>query len=148
MRSRDLVFELILKTAKSQVAMSSFPSAGSLEMLMKLGIAKRLETDAWIHPHSFHSESTRPELLTALIAAGCVCIGVKSISRTGLVLFEVVRQALTKAFEEDNSIVRDLQWLQATMLWLDVCAFCGFKRKMEVAEVSLMAGSLCEGLLN
>jgi hypothetical protein len=138
MRSRDLVFELILKTAKSQVSMSSFPSTELLEVLMKMGIAKRLETDAWIHPHSFRSECTRPELLTALIAAGCVCIGVKAISRTGLVLFEIVRQALVRALEEDNSVVRDLQYLQASMIWLDVCAFCGFKRKMEIAESNLL----------
>ncbi|KAK4580460.1 hypothetical protein LTR86_000663 [Recurvomyces mirabilis] len=137
MKSRDRIFELILKTAKSRVSMASFPSAELLEVLMKMGIAKRLETDAWIHPHLFHSESARPELLTALVAAGCVCFGVKAISRTGLVLLEIVRQALNKSVEDDNSAIRDLQYLQATMLWLDVCAFCGFKRKMEIAESHL-----------
>lgn len=39
--------------------------------------------------------------------------------------------------ENDNSVVRDLQYLQASMLWLDIGAFCGYKRKMEIAESSL-----------
>ena len=33
--------------------------------------------------------------------------------------------------------MRDLQYLQASMLWLDIAAFCGFRRKMEIAESSL-----------
>jgi hypothetical protein len=39
--------------------------------------------------------------------------------------------------EQDNSAIRDLQYLQASMLWLDIGAFCGYKRKMEIAESSL-----------
>lgn len=39
--------------------------------------------------------------------------------------------------EEDNSAVRNLQYIQASMIWLDVCSFCGFKRKMEIAESNL-----------
>ncbi|KAI7040858.1 hypothetical protein KC352_g46612, partial [Hortaea werneckii] len=93
-----------------------------------MGIAKKFETDAWIHPFTFKSEDCRPELLTALVAAGCVCFGVKTVSRTGLVLLEIVRVALSRVIEEDNSAGRDIQWLQASMIWLDVAAFCGFKR--------------------
>lgn len=40
--------------------------------------------------------------------------------------------------EHDNSTIRDLQYLQASMLWLDIAAFCGFRRKMEIAESSLL----------
>ncbi|KAK5718427.1 hypothetical protein LTR15_008154 [Elasticomyces elasticus] len=137
MQTRDKVFQLILRTAKSQITIQSFPTAECLELLMKIGIAKRLETDAWIHPSTFSSEHARPELLIALIAAGCVCFGVKSVSRTGLVLLEIARRALQNAVEEDNSVIRQLQYLQASMIWLDVCCFCGFKRKMEIAEGNL-----------
>jgi len=45
--------------------------------------------------------------------------------------------ALNKLSEVDNSAVRDLQYLQASMIWLDIRGFCGFKRKMEVAESNL-----------
>jgi hypothetical protein len=27
--------------------------------------------------------------------------------------------------------------MQASMIWLDICGFCGYKRKMEVAESNL-----------
>ena len=91
---RDKIFQLVLKTANSHISISAFPSAECLDKLLKIGIAKRMETDAWIHPFSFRSNSTRPEYLVALIAAGCVCFGVPSISRTGLVLLEIARVSL------------------------------------------------------
>lgn len=37
-------------------------------------------------------------------------------------------------FESDNSVLRDLQYLQAYMLWVDIGVTCGIKRKMEIAE--------------
>lgn len=154
-QSRDRIFQLVSKTTQSRILIPSFPSADYLDILIKVGIAKRTETDAWIHPYTFESESARPEFLTALIAAGCVCFGIPSVSRTGLVLQEIVRVALAKLVshssqgclsstkvmflqtEDDNSTIRDLQYLQASMLWLDIGAFCGFRRKMEIAESSL-----------
>jgi hypothetical protein len=92
--ARDRIFQLVSKAARSQIAVPSFPSADCLDKLVKVGIAKRTETDAWIHPHTFDSESSRPEYLTALVAAGCVCFGIPSVSKTGLVLQEIVRVAL------------------------------------------------------
>ncbi|RMZ33335.1 hypothetical protein D0859_02536 [Hortaea werneckii] len=74
--SRDQILQLIVRTAKSQICITSFPSADCLDLLIKMGIAKKFETDAWIHPFTFRSEDCRPELLTALVAAGCVCFGV------------------------------------------------------------------------
>lgn len=136
-QTRDNIFQLVIKTAKSQVTIPTFPSAKCLETLLKVGIAKRVETDAWIHPYTLCSETARPELLTALIAAGCVCFGIPSVSKTGLLLFEIARVALARLIEDDNSVIRDLQYLQASMMWIDICAFCGFKRKMEIAESNL-----------
>lgn len=136
-QSRDHVLQLVLKTAPSQVSISSFPSADCLDKLVKVGIAKRLERDAWIHPYTFDSDSARTEFLTALVVAGCICFGIPSVNVTGLVLHEITREALRELAERDNSVTRDLQYLQASMLCLDIGAFCGFQRKMEVAESSL-----------
>jgi hypothetical protein len=132
------MFRLVVTTADAKVSVPTFPSLECLDILIKVGIAKRLETDAWIHPYTFSSERTRPELLIALVAAGCVCFGVPAVNRTGLVLLEIARVALNKLIEDDNSTVRDLQYLQASMIWLDVCGFCGHKRKMEIAESNLL----------
>lgn len=136
-QSRDHVLQLVLKTAPSQVSISSFPSADCLDKLVKVGIAKRLEGNAWIHPFTFDSDSARPEFLTTLVVAGCICFGIPSVNVTGLVLHEIAREALRELVERDNSVTRDLQYLQASMLCLDIGAFCGFQRKMEVAESSL-----------
>jgi len=95
-QTRDRIFQLVSKTAQSQIAVPSFPSADCLDKLIKVGIAKRIETDAWIHPFSFCSESAMIEFVTALVAAGCICFGIPSVSRTGLVLQEIVRVALTR----------------------------------------------------
>ncbi|EUC31551.1 hypothetical protein COCCADRAFT_100993 [Bipolaris zeicola 26-R-13] len=136
-QSRDQILQLVLKTAPSQVTMSSFPSADCLDKLIKVGIAKRTEGDAWIHPYTFNSDTARPEFLTALVVAGCICFGIPSVNKTGLVLQEIVRVSLRELAEQDNGVMRDLQYLQACMLWLDIGAFCGFRRKMELAESSL-----------
>ncbi|RYO26282.1 hypothetical protein AA0111_g8164 [Alternaria arborescens] len=137
--ARDRIFQLVSKTAQSQITIPSFPSPECVDKLIKVGIAKRTETDAWIHPYTFESETARPEYLTALVAAGCVCFGVLSVSRTGLALQEIVRVALNRLSENDNSVIRDLEYLQASMLWLDIGAFCGYRRKMEIAESSLQS---------
>jgi hypothetical protein len=131
------MYRLVVTTADAKVSVPTFPSAQCLDVLIKVGIAKRLERDAWIHPYIFDSEQSRSELLIALVAAGCVCFGVPAVNRTGLVLLEIARVALNKLIEEDNSITRDLQYLQASMLWLDICGFCGYRRKMENAESNL-----------
>ncbi|KAH7087408.1 hypothetical protein FB567DRAFT_524983 [Paraphoma chrysanthemicola] len=137
--ARDRIFQLVSKTARSQISIPSFPSAECVEKLIKVGIAKRLETDAWIHPYAFESETSRPEFLTALVAGGCVCFGIPSVNRTGLALQEIVRVALNNLSENDNSVIRELEYLQASMLWLDIGAFCGYRRKMEIAESSLQS---------
>lgn len=97
--TRDRIFQLVSKTARSQITIPSFPSPDCIEKLIKVGIAKRTETDAWIHPYTFESENSRPEFLTALVAAGCICFGIPSVNRTGLALQEIVRVAL-------NALVR------------------------------------------
>ncbi|OQD63773.1 hypothetical protein PENPOL_c009G01205 [Penicillium polonicum] len=135
MHSRDDIFKLVVQTAGSRLSVSSFPSAEYLDTLIKVGIGKRTETDAWIHPYTFYDQKLRPELLIGLVAAGCVCCGLASINKTGIVLQEITRVSLAQLqVEDDNSVLRDLQWLQASMLWLDIGIFCGYRRKMQIAE--------------
>jgi hypothetical protein len=103
--ARDRIFQLVLKTARNQLKISSFPSSDCVEKLVKVGIAKRTETDAWIHPYTFESETSRPVFLTALMTAGCVCFGIPSVNRTGLALQEIVRVALNELVDIPTKIV-------------------------------------------
>ena len=123
--------------AHSRLGIPQFPSANALDTLLKVGIGQKTERDAWFHPWTFSINTARPEFLLTMIAAGCVCFGVQSISKTGLILFEVAHVALTRLFEDDNSVIHDLQYLQALMTFLDTSSFCGFTRKMEIAEANL-----------
>ncbi|KAL3471069.1 hypothetical protein BJX99DRAFT_33097 [Aspergillus californicus] len=141
---RDSIFQLVIATAGSQLSVPTFPTAESLDALIKIGISKRTETDAWIHPYTLYRRDSRPELLTALVAAGCVCCGIPSINKTGVLLLEIVRVSLTQLVESDNSVLRDLQFFQASMMWLDIGIFCGYKRKMQIAESHLQP--LCTAL--
>jgi hypothetical protein len=103
--ARDRIFQLVLETARNQLKISSFPSSNCIEKLVKVGIAKRRETDAWIHPYTFESETSRPVFLTALVAAGCVCFGIPSVNRTGLALQEIVRVALNELVDIPTKIM-------------------------------------------
>ncbi|KAL2867626.1 uncharacterized protein BJX67DRAFT_80745 [Aspergillus lucknowensis] len=141
---RDHIFQLILRTAGTRLSVPSFPTAESLDTLIKIGISKRTETDAWIHPYTLYLQDSRPELLTALVAAGCVCSAIPSINKTGVLLLEIVRVSLAQLAETDNSVLRDLQYFQASMMWLDIGVFCGYKRKMQITESHLQP--LCTSL--
>ncbi|RDW79107.1 Zn(II)2Cys6 transcription factor domain-containing protein [Aspergillus mulundensis] len=141
---RDNIFQLVLATGGSRLSVPSFPTAESLDALIKIGISKRTETDAWIHPYTLYRQDSRPELLTALVAAGCVCSAIPSVGKAGVLLLEIVRVSLAHLVESDNSVLRDLQYFQASMMWLDIGIFCGYKRKMQIAESHLQP--LCTAL--
>ncbi|KAL4811887.1 hypothetical protein BDW67DRAFT_141805 [Aspergillus spinulosporus] len=141
---RDNIFQLVLATAGPRLSVPSFPTAESLDALIKIGISKRTETDAWIHPYTLYRQNSRPELLTALVAAGCVCSAIPSVGKAGVLLLEIVRVSLAHLVESDNSVLRDVQYFQASMMWLDIGIFCGYKRKMQIAESHLQP--LCTAL--
>ncbi|KAL4742458.1 hypothetical protein BDV11DRAFT_202754 [Aspergillus similis] len=141
---RDNIFQLVLATGGPRLSVPSFPTAESLDALIKIGISKRTETDAWIHPYTLYRQNSRPELLTALVAAGCVCSAIPSVGKAGLLLLEIVRVSLAHLVESDNSVLRDVQYFQASMMWLDIGIFCGYKRKMQIAESHLQP--LCTAL--
>ena len=97
--ARDDIFKLVICIGGSRLSVAAFPSADYLDTLIKVGIGKRTETDAWIHPYTFYDTAyhqLRPELLTALVAAGCVCCGLPSISKTGIILQEITRVGLAQ----------------------------------------------------
>lgn len=105
--ARDEIFKLVIRIGGSRLSVAAFPSADYLDTLIKVGIGKRTETDAWIHPYTFFDSQyqlLRPELLAALVAAGCVCCGLPSISRTGIVLQEITRVGLAELVSTERGV--------------------------------------------
>jgi hypothetical protein len=94
LRARDKIFRLIVKTGNNSVSMPEIPAVEYLDILIKIGLAKKLETDPWIHLYTFYNQDTRPELLAALVMAGCICCFTSSVSKTGVILQEIVRMSL------------------------------------------------------
>lgn len=108
-QDRDDILKLVLRTGGSRLSVTTFPSADYLDTLIKIGIGKRTETDAWIHPYTFYDsvyQQLRPELLTALVAGGCVCCGMPSINKTGIILQEITREGLARLVGPSQSNLR------------------------------------------
>lgn len=107
-QARDDILKLVIRTGGSRLSVTTFPSPDYLDTLIKIGIGKRTETDAWIHPYTFYDsdyQQLRPELLMALIAAGCVCCGMPSINKTGIILQEITRVSLAQLVGPSKSFM-------------------------------------------
>jgi hypothetical protein len=94
--TRDKILQLVIEASQSRVSIPAFPSHDVIDTLMKVGITKRARTDSWLHLGSLDYGKSRPELLTALVSAGCICLGVTEINRMGLLLQEIVRLSLDR----------------------------------------------------
>ncbi|KAE9377617.1 hypothetical protein N431DRAFT_478819 [Stipitochalara longipes BDJ] len=132
--TRDKIFKVVLNTCSQKQAISTFPSQTLLAGIVDVFYAQEVENlEARVQPNTFGLVNTLPELLLAFIAAGSVTVNSDSIQKMGMAFQEVVRLAVAELFERDNSMTRNLQALQAYMLWLDIGFWSGYKRSMEIA---------------
>ncbi|KAL1595319.1 hypothetical protein SLS60_010010 [Paraconiothyrium brasiliense] len=135
--TRDKIFAIVISQVKSPIlpAVSAFPSVELLDKLIQFFLAGPIPTGgAWIHTSSFRPKRARPELLLAIAAAGAVLTPDRSLRKLGFAIGEVVRNHLPTVFESDNTLIRDLEILQAYMLHLGIGLWSGNNRKMEIAE--------------
>ncbi|KAL4735878.1 hypothetical protein BDV11DRAFT_208107 [Aspergillus similis] len=138
-RSRDEILRLIVKTGDHDLSIPELPSFEHLDILIKVGLAKKLEVNPWIHLYTCYDDRPRPEFLTALVASGCVSCLTSSVNKTGLILQEIVRVALRKISEASSEDLRDFQYLQASMIWLEIGFSCGYRRNMRMTEGGIQA---------
>ncbi|KAJ6107574.1 hypothetical protein N7523_008897 [Penicillium sp. IBT 18751x] len=135
---RDKILVLVLSTLGPQAThtvLPSFPTLGLLNSLMHHFLNGHAENIAsWLHLPTFDAEKVRTQLLLMIIAAGAITCTHPMIQQLGFALQEVVRDLLQREFEGDNRHTRDLQYLQAFSLVLEVGLWSGNKRKMEIAE--------------
>lgn len=71
-------------------------------------------------------------MLLAMVSEGSRYVALTPVWKMGLVLQEVVRIALAVVFEADNSTTRDLEPLQAYLMWLGGGIWSGVRRKTEI----------------
>lgn len=133
--ARDRMIRVVTQTADTRLAIPSFPSLELLRDLIEIFLMEEKDViDSFIHTSSFSPYETRTELLLAMVAAGATYVALAPIWKMGLVIQEVVRIAIAQVFEKDNSTTRELEPLQAYLLWVDIGVWSGFRRKTEIAS--------------
>ncbi|KNG82110.1 putative C6 transcription factor RegA [Aspergillus nomiae NRRL 13137] len=137
--SRDKILSIFLSQMKhpiSQVTLS-FPSVELLDILIRYFLTSPTSNaKSWIHLATFTPKQTRPELLLAMAAMGAVLTPDPSLQKLGFAMQEVVRHQLPVVFESDNTMINNLDLLQAYMLCLETGLWSGNNRKMEICESS------------
>lgn len=136
--SRDKILAMILSTCKPNSiprAVACFPSIGLLDSLFQFSLTSPgSHAKHWIHAPTLLAGQTRPEVLAAIVAAGAVLTPDSSIRKVGYAIQEAIRTAVQVQVEEDNTLMRDLQIMQASLLQLKIGLWSGDSRKMELAE--------------
>ncbi|TVY84410.1 hypothetical protein LSUE1_G000461 [Lachnellula suecica] len=134
-RIRDQMFGIVLRFSKFTKRIPSFPSLTLLNDIIRIYfVQESYMIDSLIHPASIVPSRTIPQLYLAIIAQGSTLISTPAIWRMGFALSDVVNKSVVHLWEENNSVTRSLQTLQAYVMFLDIGLWSGFKRKMEIAE--------------
>ncbi|KAM0723782.1 hypothetical protein Q7P37_000772 [Cladosporium fusiforme] len=136
--SRDKILAMILSTCKPNNiprSVACFPSISLLDSLFQFSLTSPgSHAKHWIHAQTLLAGQTRPEVLAAIIAAGAVLTPDTAIRKVGYAIQEAIRTAVQVQVEEDNTLMRDLQIMQASLLQLKIGLWSGDSRKMELAE--------------
>lgn len=132
--ARDALLLLIQRNSDCTGPIRCFPSPKVLSFLLRaFAIQETVSRCPFLHLSSFKVDNCRTELLSALIVAGSANFSNRQIWKLGLALQERTRLALYKALHHNNSIARDLDILQAQILWVEAGLWSGVRRKMEDA---------------
>ena len=133
--ARDSILLLVQRNSGPSTIVQSFPSAKTLNfLLMNFVSREKNERCPFIHMPSLAPDKCRTELLTAMIGAGAITVGINQIWKLGLAFQERTRMALFRALDSDNSLARTLDVVQASLLWIETGLWSGSSRKMEVAD--------------
>ncbi|KXS94312.1 hypothetical protein AC578_10819 [Pseudocercospora eumusae] len=136
--SRDRILAMILSTCKPNSiprAVACFPSLSLLDSLFQFSLTSPgSHAKHWIHAPTLLAGVARPEVLAAIVAAGAVLTPDASIRKVGYAIQEAIRSAVSVQIEDDNTLMRDLTIMQASLLQLKIGLWSGDSRKMELAE--------------
>ncbi|KAF2483549.1 hypothetical protein BDY17DRAFT_250472 [Neohortaea acidophila] len=136
--ARDRILAMILSTCKPNSiprAVERFPSTSLLDSLFQFSLTSPgSHAKHWIHAPTLLAGQTRPEVLAAIIAAGAVLTPDNAIRKVGYAIQEAIRTAVQVQVEDDNSLLRDIEVMQASLLQLKIGLWSGDSRKMELAE--------------
>ncbi|KAL2782940.1 hypothetical protein BJX66DRAFT_345393 [Aspergillus keveii] len=137
-RTRDKLIAVVLASCEPgniSAIVSAFPEVEVLEGLVNLSLASQRDlVDGYIHVPTFSKSQCRTELLAALMIEGAAKSPSEAVRKFGFGLGEILGNHLHKEAERNHTLTRDLEYLQAFCLNLDVALWSGIKNKMELAE--------------
>ncbi|KAJ5236994.1 hypothetical protein N7489_007085 [Penicillium chrysogenum] len=132
---RDRILMMVVDSCHSDnlsKAVASFPSAGLLDTLLQYYLTSPVtRATSFLHAASFDPNEKRPELVAAMAACGAVLTSDPALSKLGYAIQECLRIAISKRWERDNTLVRDLELSQAFLIILEMA---DSPRKVEIAE--------------
>ncbi|OQE26113.1 hypothetical protein PENFLA_c007G00928 [Penicillium flavigenum] len=135
---RDRILMMVVNSCHSDnlsKAVASFPSAGLLDTLLQYYLTSPVtHATSFLHAASFDPNEKRPELVAAMAACGAVLTSDPALSKLGYAIQECLRIAISKRWERDNTLVRDLELSQAFLIILEMGIWSGLPRKVEIAE--------------
>ncbi|KEF58696.1 uncharacterized protein A1O9_06622 [Exophiala aquamarina CBS 119918] len=133
--ARDALLLLVQRNSDITVAVCSFPSPKVLSLLLRaFAVQETVSPVPFLHLSSFRVNKCRTELLSALIVAGSANFANRQIWKLGLAIQERTRLDIYQTVDHNNSIARDLEFLQAQILWVEAGLWSGVRRTMEVAQ--------------
>ncbi|EGP86300.1 uncharacterized protein MYCGRDRAFT_44386 [Zymoseptoria tritici IPO323] len=124
----------LANSSDSRRSMPSFPTLQLLEDLINVCLLEDSHAiDSHIHIPTLDTQNTRTELLLAMVARGAAFISFPPIWKMGMMLQDVVRYAIGEEFEKDNSVTRELQAVQVSLMWVTTGVWSGFRRTVEIS---------------
>ncbi|KAJ5211093.1 hypothetical protein N7472_001232 [Penicillium cf. griseofulvum] len=136
--ARDRILMMVINSCHSDnlsKAVASFPSAELLDTLLQYYLTSSVtHAISFLHAASFDPNEKRPELVAAMAACGAVLTSDPALSKLGYAMQECLRIAVSKRWERDNTLVRDLELSQAFLITLEMGIWSGLPRKVEIAE--------------
>ncbi|KAF2446291.1 hypothetical protein P171DRAFT_462652 [Karstenula rhodostoma CBS 690.94] len=136
--TRDRLLALVIESSSqenSKRIAAGFPSLDLLDgMIQVFFTSPSINAGSCFHLATFSPANIHPSLLVCIVAAGASSAPGDLLRKLGQALHEVARVSVAKSLEEDNSNIRDIQYLQMELLLCEIGMWSGLSRKMEIAE--------------
>lgn len=114
--SRDRLLALVLESSSNENSKriaAGFPSVELLDGMIQVFFSSpSVDAGSYLHLPTFSPSQIHPLLLVCVVAAGAFSAPDDLLRKLGQALHEVARVAMSKSIEEDNSNIRDIQYLQ------------------------------------
>lgn len=117
--TRDKLLAVVLDASSPQNSKriaAGFPSLELLDGLIQIFFTNvSINALPWLHLPTFSPAEVHPLFLACIIGTGAFYCPEILLQNLGLALLEAARKGLANSIEQDNTLIRDLQYLQVSI---------------------------------